>query len=77
MIMKKQIVPTFQVVHILAHMRPQFTFSLSRKHPPQLMGLVGIALALPPPTINELRMENDMFVTRMGLDFKITYCEPR
>ncbi|XP_013406577.1 protein trachealess-like [Lingula anatina] len=67
----------YRVVHILAHMRPQFSFSVNRKHPPHLIGIVGIALALPPPTISELRMENDTFVTRLGLDFTVSYCEPK
>ncbi|GFO34653.1 MAGUK p55 subfamily member 5-a [Plakobranchus ocellatus] len=42
----------------------------------QPMGLVGMAIALPPPTITELRLELDTFITRLGPDFKIVYCEP-
>lgn len=45
--------------------------------PVKLVGLVGIAIALPPPSVNELRLEPDMFVMRLGLDFKILHCEPR
>ena len=67
----------FQVVQILTHMRPQFSFSLTRKHPPPLLGLVGLAIALPPPTINELLIDSDMFVTRLSPNFKVIYCEPR
>ncbi len=67
----------FQVVQVLVHMRPQFSFSLTRKHPPPLLGLVGLAIALPPPTINELLIDNDMFVTRLSPEFKVIYCEPR
>ena len=50
---------------------------MNRKHPPSLMGLVAIAVALPPPSINEIRIEGDMFVTRLSMDFTITYCEAR
>lgn len=45
--------------------------------PPKIMGLVGVAIALPPPSVNELRLEPDMFVVRLGLDFKILHVEPR
>ena len=38
---------------------------------------MGVAIALPPPTISELFIDNDMFVTRMSPDFKTIYCEPR
>ncbi|XP_017494310.1 PREDICTED: protein trachealess-like, partial [Rhagoletis zephyria] len=43
----------------------------------KIIGLVAIAIALPPPSINELRLEPDMFVTRHSLDFKIIHCEQR
>ncbi|XP_055880355.1 protein trachealess-like isoform X1 [Biomphalaria glabrata] len=43
---------------------------------PPLLGLVGMAIALPPPTITELRLEQDTFITRLSPDFKIIYCEP-
>ncbi|XP_064621303.1 protein trachealess-like isoform X2 [Lineus longissimus] len=67
----------YRVVHILGQFRPQFSFSLTRKHPPPLLGMVAIALALPPPTVNELKIDNDMFVMRLSPDFKIVFCEPR
>lgn len=44
---------------------------------PKIIGLVAVAIALPPPSVNELRLESDMFVIRLGLDFKIMHCEPR
>ena len=44
---------------------------------PKVMGLVALAIALPPPSVNELRLESDMFITRLSLDFKILHAEPR
>jgi len=49
----------------------------ARKQLPPLLGLVGMAIALPPPTITELIIDNDMFVTRLSPQLKVTYCEPR
>jgi neuronal PAS domain-containing protein 1/3 len=40
------------------------------------LGLVAVAIALPPPTVTELRLEHDCFITRMTPDFTLTYCEP-
>lgn len=51
--------------------------SSSNSNLPKIMGLVGVAIALPPPSVNELRLEPDMFVVRLGLDFKILHVEPR
>lgn len=42
-----------------------------------IVGLVGLAVALPPPSVNEVRLGCDMFVTRLNLDFRISHCEPR
>ncbi|GIY72464.1 protein trachealess [Caerostris extrusa] len=68
----------YRVVLVLSHLRPQYNFSASsRKQAPSIMGLVGIAIALPPPSVNELRLESDMFVTRLTFDFRISHCEPR
>ena len=47
------------------------------KQLPPLLGMVGVAIALPPPTITELVIDNDMFVTRLSPQLKVTYCEPR
>ena len=66
-----------QVVHILSHMRPQVSFNMARKHPPPILGLVGLAIALPPPTITELVIDNDMFVSRLSPEFNVMYIEPR
>ncbi|KAL1138937.1 hypothetical protein AAG570_008999 [Ranatra chinensis] len=39
--------------------------------------MVSLAIALPPPSVHEIRLESDMFVTRLTLDFRIAHCEPR
>ncbi|XP_061424289.1 neuronal PAS domain-containing protein 3-like [Lethenteron reissneri] len=43
----------------------------------QLLGLVALAHALPPPTLSEIRIDCHMFVTRVSLDLRILYCENR
>jgi neuronal PAS domain-containing protein 1/3 len=67
----------FQVVLVLSRLRPQYTFSHTRKSSPPLLGIVAIAMALPPPSVHEIRLESDMFVTRINFDFRIAHCEPR
>nr|XP_026497498.1 protein trachealess isoform X2 [Vanessa tameamea] len=67
----------YRVVLMLCRLRPQYTFSHSRKTPPALLGMVALAIALPPPSVHEIRLESDMFVTRIGFDFRIAHCEPR
>jgi hypothetical protein len=34
-------------------------------------------MALPPPSVHEIRLESDMFVARINFDFRIAHCEPR
>ncbi|XP_053203805.1 protein trachealess-like isoform X3 [Panonychus citri] len=68
----------YRVVHVISHLRPDFNARRdSQNGPVKLVGLVAVAIALPPPSVNELRLEPDMFVMRLGLDFKILHCEPR
>ncbi|XP_063529875.1 protein trachealess isoform X2 [Cydia strobilella] len=67
----------YRVVLMLCRLRPQYTFSHSRKSPPALLGMVALAIALPPPSVHEIRLESDMFVTRINFDFRIAHCEPR
>ncbi|XP_054927661.1 protein trachealess isoform X2 [Dermacentor andersoni] len=68
----------YRVVLVLCHLRPQYSFSPGRsKQPPQILGMVAMAIALPPPSVNEVRLECDMFVTRLGFDFRVAHCEPR
>lgn len=64
-----------QVVLILGQFRHQVNFSISRKSSGALLGLSGVAIALPPPTITELRIEADTFIMRLSANFKIIYCE--
>jgi len=45
--------------------------------PSSVMGFIGVAIALPPPSVHEVRLESDMFVTRLSFDFKIAHCEPK
>ncbi|XP_023222499.1 protein trachealess-like isoform X3 [Centruroides sculpturatus] len=67
----------YRVVLLLTHLRPQYSFSHNRKNPPVIIGMVALAIALPPPSMNEVRLESDMFVTRLTFDFRIVHCEPR
>ncbi|XP_048508062.1 protein trachealess isoform X3 [Athalia rosae] len=67
----------YRVVLLLCRLRPQYTFSHARKSAPPLMGMVGLAIALPPPSVHEIRLETDMFVTRINFDFRIAHCEPK
>ncbi|KAK3092406.1 hypothetical protein FSP39_002413 [Pinctada imbricata] len=66
----------YRVVYIVGHLRPQMCFNIGRKGAPQILGMVGLAIALPPPTITELRIESDTFIMRLSPDFNIVYCDP-
>ncbi|XP_066591434.1 protein trachealess isoform X1 [Prorops nasuta] len=67
----------YRVMLLLCRLRPQYTFSHSRKAAPPLMGMIGLAIALLPPSAHEIRLETDMFVTRINFDFRIAHCEPK
>ncbi|XP_055376711.1 protein trachealess [Condylostylus longicornis] len=67
----------YRVVLMLCRLRPQYTFSHTRKSQPPLLGMVALAIALPPPSVHEIRLECDMFVTRINFDFRIAHCEPK
>lgn len=71
----------YRVVHVVSHLRLESSQSHSsssrRDSSCKIMGLVALAIALPPPSVNELRLEPDMFIVRLGLDFKIVHVEPR
>ncbi|KAL3289946.1 hypothetical protein HHI36_023329 [Cryptolaemus montrouzieri] len=67
----------YKVVLMLCRLRAQYTFSHSRKSQPPLLGMVALAIALPSPSVHEIRLENDMFVTRINFDFRIAHCEPK
>ncbi|BFZ12309.1 hypothetical protein BsWGS_15348 [Bradybaena similaris] len=78
----------YRVMHIMGTIRCQSPYTAGRmtsqnnnnnsntsSDPPPL-GFVAMAIALPPPTITEMRLEVDTFITRMTPDFKVVYCEP-
>lgn len=67
----------YRVVLILCRLRPQYSFTQTKKAQSQLLGMVGLAIALPPPSVHEIRLESDMFVSRINFDFKIVHCEPK
>ncbi|XP_037032208.1 protein trachealess isoform X5 [Bradysia coprophila] len=67
----------YRVVLMLCRLRPQYTFSHTRKSQPPLLGMVALAIALPPPSVHEIRLECDMFVTRINFNFTIAHCEPK
>ncbi|OQR73815.1 hypothetical protein BIW11_09500 [Tropilaelaps mercedesae] len=74
----------YRVVLVLCHLRTQSIYTspaptlggAQLKNQP-VLGLVGLAVALPPPSVNEVRLGCDMFVTRVNLDLRISHCEPR
>lgn len=67
----------FKVIHITGRLRIRMALTHSRSVPNQIMGMVVVAHALPPPTINEVRIDCQMFVTRVNMDLNIVYCENR
>ncbi|XP_071353190.1 neuronal PAS domain-containing protein 1 isoform X1 [Trachinotus anak] len=68
----------YKVIHVTGRIRcrpalvPGSTRSVRRP-----MGLVALAHTLPPSTLNEVRMESQMFVFRVNMDLQVTYCENR
>ncbi|XP_057714572.1 neuronal PAS domain-containing protein 3 isoform X1 [Corythoichthys intestinalis] len=67
----------YKVIHVTGRLRIRMALTHSRSAPNQIMGMVVVAHALPPPTINEVRIDCQMFVTRVNMDLKIVYCENR
>ncbi|XP_029454790.1 neuronal PAS domain-containing protein 3 isoform X1 [Rhinatrema bivittatum] len=67
----------YKVIHITGRLRLRVSLSHGRTVPSQIMGMVIVAHALPPPTINEVRIDCHMFVTRVNMDLNIIYCENR
>ncbi|XP_038585429.1 neuronal PAS domain-containing protein 3 isoform X2 [Micropterus salmoides] len=67
----------YKVIHVTGRLRIRMALTHSRSAPNQIMGMVVVAHALPPPTINEVRIDCQMFVTRVNMDLKIIYCENR
>ncbi|XP_061741967.1 neuronal PAS domain-containing protein 3-like isoform X3 [Nerophis ophidion] len=67
----------YKVIHVTGRLRIRMALTHSRAVPVQIMGMVVVAHALPPPTLNEVRIDCQMFVTRVDMDLKIVYCENR
>lgn len=67
----------YKVIHVTGRLRIRLSLTHGRTVPIQIMGMVVIAHALPPPTINEVRIDCQMFVTRVNMDLNIVYCENR
>ncbi|XP_035850841.1 neuronal PAS domain-containing protein 3 [Sander lucioperca] len=67
----------YKVIHVTGRLRLRMALTHSRSVPHQIMGMVVVAHALPPPTINEVRIDCQMFVTRVNMDLKFIYCENR
>ncbi|XP_045063480.1 neuronal PAS domain-containing protein 3-like isoform X2 [Coregonus clupeaformis] len=67
----------YKVIHVTGRLRIRMALTHSRSVPIQIMGMVVVAHALPPPTINEVRIDCQMFVTRVNMDLNIVYCENR
>ncbi|XP_051966426.1 neuronal PAS domain-containing protein 1-like [Xyrauchen texanus] len=68
----------YKVIHVTGRIRcrPALVPGSSRSlHRP--MGLVALAHTLPPSTLNEVRMESQMFVFRVNMDLQVTYSENR
>ena len=66
-----------KVVLLICHLRPQHSLTSNKKSQPPLLGMVALAIALPSPSVHEIRLECDMFVTKINLDFRISHCEPK
>lgn len=66
----------YRVVLLLGKLRPM-SDSTPKKNPSAVMGFIGLAIALPPPSVHEVRLESDMYVTRLTFAFTIAHCEPK
>ncbi|XP_077989073.1 uncharacterized protein LOC144443456 isoform X2 [Glandiceps talaboti] len=67
----------FKVVQITGRLRPRMILTHTQRQPVTIIGFVALAHSLPSPTINEIRMEGDQFVSKTNLDLKVSFCEPR
>ncbi|XP_051941218.1 neuronal PAS domain-containing protein 3 isoform X2 [Hippocampus zosterae] len=67
----------YKVIHATGRLRTRMAPTHGSSAPEHIMGMVVVAHALPPPTINEVRIDCQMFVTRVNMDLKIVYCENR
>ncbi|XP_072405465.1 neuronal PAS domain-containing protein 1 isoform X3 [Chiloscyllium punctatum] len=67
----------YKVIHVTGRLRSRISLPHTRAVPTSFMGMVALAHTLPPSTINEVRIECHMFVSRVSLDLQIIYCENR
>merc|ERR1719188_2529689 len=67
----------YRVVLLMGKLRRLSPEESPNRNPASVMGFIGLAIALPPPSVHEVRLESDMFVTRLTFDFKIAHCEPK
>uniref|UniRef100_UPI00358F139A neuronal PAS domain-containing protein 3-like isoform X2 n=1 Tax=Myxine glutinosa TaxID=7769 RepID=UPI00358F139A len=70
----------YKVVHVAGRLRRRAASSAGASPlgpVGQCLGMVVVAHALPPPTLSEVRVDCHMFVTKLSLDLRITYCESR
>ncbi|XP_038641937.1 neuronal PAS domain-containing protein 1 isoform X2 [Scyliorhinus canicula] len=67
----------YKVIHVTGRLRSRISLPHTRALPTSFMGMVALAHTLPPSTINEVRIECHMFVSRVSLDLQIIYCENR
>jgi hypothetical protein len=61
---------------LLCKLRPQQNMN-QKKSQANPLGLTALAVALPPPSIHEIRLECDMFVMRVNFDLRIAHSEPK
>ncbi len=69
---------SYQVIHVTGRIRCRPALVPGSSRPlNRPMGLVVLAHTLPPSTLNEVRMESQMFVFRVNMDLQVSYCENR
>ncbi|XP_037080805.1 protein trachealess-like [Pollicipes pollicipes] len=68
--------PGYRALLLQCRLRPAVACS-PRRRQVRLLGLVAVAVALPPPSAHEFRLDGQAFVTRLTFDFRIAHCEPR
>ncbi|XP_061505174.1 protein trachealess isoform X1 [Anopheles gambiae] len=68
----------YRVILLLCHLRKKGAGQEESHTDKQtVIGMVGIGIALPPPSLHEIKLESDMFVFRTSLDLTIIHCENR
>ncbi|XP_006812392.1 uncharacterized protein LOC100369556 [Saccoglossus kowalevskii] len=67
----------YKVVQISGRLRPRMILTHTQRQPITIIGFVALAHALPSPTINEIRIECDLFVCKANMDLKIAFCDSR